>query len=261
VLTRRDVPRQVEREPDGDLSGEIVATVCAHLPDLESRFGAQVRAAVELLIDTGRRPGEICRLSLDCLDRDGDGKPVLLYDNGKAARNARRLPIAEATAQVILAQQQRARARYPDTPTGELRLLPARPQNPHGRRGISVGHLDRQHAQWVTTIPGLHTVDRAAFDTARITPYAWRHTYAQRHADAGVPVDVLRELMDHRVMDTTKQYYRVGEARRREAVDRLVALQFDRRGNRIWRDAKALLDSEHARRAVGEVVVPFGSVR
>ncbi|HET8659185.1 MAG TPA: hypothetical protein VFM55_09325 [Micromonosporaceae bacterium] len=64
--------------------------------------------------------------------------------------------------------------------------------------------------------------------------------------------------MDHRVMDTSKQYYRVGEARRREAVDRLVALQFDRHGNRIWRDAKALLDSEHARRAVGEVVVPFG---
>ena len=37
-----------------------------------------------------------------------------------------------------------------------------------------------------------------------------------------------------------------------------MALQFDRHGNRVWRDAKALLDSEHVRRAVGEVVVPFG---
>jgi hypothetical protein len=35
-------------------------------------------------------------------------------------------------------------------------------------------------------------------------------------------------------------------------------LQFDRHGSRIWRDVKTLLDSEHARRAVGEVVVPFG---
>ncbi|MFI7209399.1 MULTISPECIES: tyrosine-type recombinase/integrase [Micromonospora] len=43
-----------------------------------------------------------------------------------------------------------------------------------------------------------------------------------------------------------------------EAVDRLAALQFDRHGNRIWRQGKALLDSEHARRAVGEVVVPIG---
>jgi hypothetical protein len=35
-------------------------------------------------------------------------------------------------------------------------------------------------------------------------------------------------------------------------------VQFDRHGNRIWHQAKALLDSEHARRAVGEVAVPFG---
>jgi hypothetical protein len=42
-------------------------------------------------------------------------------------------------------------------------------------------------------------------------------------------------------------------------VDRLVALQFDRHGNRVWRQAKALLDCEHAHRVVGEVVVPFGT--
>ncbi|MFC6023835.1 hypothetical protein ACFP2T_47750 [Plantactinospora solaniradicis] len=30
------------------------------------------------------------------------------------------------------------------------------------------------------------------------------------------------------------------------------------RGNRIWRRAKALLDSERVRRAVGEVAVPYG---
>jgi hypothetical protein len=35
-------------------------------------------------------------------------------------------------------------------------------------------------------------------------------------------------------------------------------MQFDRHGSRIWRQATALLDSEHARRAVGEVAVPYG---
>jgi integrase len=258
VLTLLDVPRPIEREPTRDLPAEIVAALCTQLPGLEALFGAQTRTAVELLIDTGRRPGEICALPLDCLDRDGDGKPVLVYDNDKAARKARRLPIAESTAAVIGAQQQRVRSRYPNTPVAELTLLPARFHNRHGREGIGVGHLGRRHAQWVAAMPVLRTGDGVEFDKTRISPYAWRHTYAQRHADAGVPVDVLRELMDHRVMDTTKQYYRVGEQRRRQAVDRLVALQFDRHGNRIWRDAKTLLDSEHARLAVGEVVVPFG---
>ena len=35
-------------------------------------------------------------------------------------------------------------------------------------------------------------------------------------------------------------------------------MQFDRHGKRIWRQARALLDSEHARRAAGEVAVPYG---
>ena len=50
----------------------------------------------------------------------------------------------------------------------------------------------------------------------------------------------------------------VGDRRRRDAVDKVAALQFDRNGNRIWRDARTLLDSEHARRAIGEVAVPYG---
>jgi len=70
---------------------------------------------------------------------------------------------------------------------------------------------------------------------------------------------VLRELMDHESMDTTRRYYRVGEARRREAVDKVTAMQFDRHGNRIWRNALALLDSERARHAVGSVAVPYGT--
>jgi hypothetical protein len=56
----------------------------------------------------------------------------------------------------------------------------------------------------------------------------------------------------------TGGYYRVGEDRRRDAVDKVTAMSFDRHGNRIWRDARALLESEHARYAVGDVAVPYG---
>jgi hypothetical protein len=51
----------------------------------------------------------------------------------------------------------------------------------------------------------------------------------------------------------------VGEERRRDAVDKVTAMSFDRHGNRTWRDARALLESEHARYAVGEVAVPYGT--
>ncbi|WP_421109008.1 hypothetical protein [Streptomyces sp. NEAU-S77] len=41
-------------------------------------------------------------------------------------------------------------------------------------------------------------------------------------------------------------------------MDRVIALQFDRNGTRVWRKAQSLLDSEHVRRAIGEVSVPYG---
>lgn len=121
---------------------------------------------------------------------------------------------------------------------------------------------------WVDSLPDVlvstrstddgRAADTMPFDKGRIFPYAYRHTYAQRHADARVPIDVLRELMDHLNLITTQGYYRVGELRRRNAVDRVTAMQFDRHGNRTWSNAKRLLDSEHLRRAVGEVAVPYG---
>src|SRR5258707_7947207 len=124
---------------------------------------------------------------------------------------------------------------------------------------MSISMLEARPRDWVTGLGTLRTRDGTEFDKARAVPYAYRHTYAQRHADAGVPIDVLAELLDHRNLNVTRGYYRVGEERRRGAVDKVTAMQFDRHGNRTWRDARALLDDEHARYAVGSVAVPYGT--
>ncbi len=260
TLVAGDVPIKPEDpEPNRDLPVEIMAQLCAQLPLLEHSISCrEIRVAVELIIDTGRRPDEICALRWDCLEYDPDQSPVLVYDNHKNARLGRRLPIAQGTAEAITAQKDRVRALFPETPPGQLRLLPAAHANPHGRRAITEGHLGARHRAWIDHLPPLLRADGTEYDKTKVVPYAYRHSYAQRHADAGVPIDVLGSLLNHVSLNTTKRYYRVGEPRRREAVDRVAAMQFDRHGNRIWREAQALLDSEHARRAIGEVAVPFG---
>ncbi|MFB7648058.1 tyrosine-type recombinase/integrase [Streptomyces sp. NPDC056084] len=270
TLREEDMPEDAEDDEAGrDLPPEVMRHICHHLPTFDTSEHQHFRTVTEIVIDTGRRPNEICKLPLDCLDRDEDGKPVLVYDNRKALRMGRRLPIAEATAGVIVAQQERTRARFPAIPASELVLFPSIQANPHGDKAISATNVADQHRQWVTSLPdvlvpvvvevdGKRVTKMLPFNKDKIFPYAYRHTYAQRHADAGVPIDVLNELMDHRQLDTTQRYYRVGEKRRREAVEKVTAMQFDRHGNRIWRAAKQLLDSEHARRAVGEVAVPYG---
>jgi integrase len=257
AIERGDIPADPERaEPGRDLPPEIMAILCANLDTLEP---PEVRAAAQLGIDTGRRPEDLLGLAVDCLARDKDGAAVLIYDNNKADRLARRLPIGESTAAVIIAQQDRVRARFPHTPPTQLTLLPSPRRNPNGRIPISIDMLDNRHREWIDALPTLRTRDGAEFDKTKITPYAWRHSYAQRHADAGVPIDVLAQLLDHRNLNVTRRYYRVGEQRRRAAVDTVTALSFDRHGNRIWRDAQALLESEHARYAVGEIAVPYGT--
>ncbi|MFJ9968633.1 tyrosine-type recombinase/integrase [Streptomyces avermitilis] len=244
--------------------------LCANLDSLETVSSPDVRTAIELIIDTGRRPNEICKLPWQCLDRESDGSPILVYDNTKNLRHARRLPIPGATAALIIKQQQRARARFPNTPTDKLKLFPASLANPHGTKATTYEWVSAKHRASVKNLPdflvptvivedGNRVTTMLPFDKNKIYPYAYRHTCAQRRADAGVPQDVLQSLMDHREASTTQRYYRVGEKRRREAVERVTTMQFDRNGTRVWRQAKTLLDSERARRAIGSVQVPYGT--
>ena len=88
TLACGDIPAEAERgEPGRDLPAEIMAQLCAELPVLQrGPSGREIRVAVELLMDTGRRPTEILRLPLDCLTRDPDGAAVLIYDNHKRDR-------------------------------------------------------------------------------------------------------------------------------------------------------------------------------
>ena len=261
TLTAGDVPAKADPgEPGRDVPAAVMRQICGHLPELEESVSSrETRIAVELLMDTGRRPAEICALEWDCLARDADGMPVLVYDNAKAHRLRRRLPVSEHTATLITEQKLAVRERFPATPPGQLKLLPSRRLNPIGSRPITEDNLIGRHRIWVDSMGPLLRADGTECDKSLITPYSYRHSYAQRHADAGVGIDVLRELMDHTSMDATKRYFRVGETRRREAVDKVTAMQFDRHGNRIWRDARALLDSEHARYAVSAVAVPYGT--
>jgi hypothetical protein len=107
------------------------------LPKLEKGYGRAVRVAVQLLIDTGRRPDEVCKLPWDCLEQDSDGKHALVYTDFKKNRVGVRLAIADATAGLITEQQQIVRARFPHTSLGELVLLPRAYRNSRGSRPLN----------------------------------------------------------------------------------------------------------------------------
>ena len=131
---------------------------------------------------------------------------MLVYDNSKAHRMRRRLPVSEHTATLITEQKLAVRQRFPATPPGQPKLLPSRRLNPIGSRPVTEDNLIGRHRIWIDPMEPLLRADGTEHDKSLITPYSYRHSYAQRHADAGIGIDVLRELMDHTPMDTTKRY-------------------------------------------------------
>ena len=282
----RAVERPASTRRDDDVGKALPEAVLAQLLDpdslalLETLAGPTVRAAVELGVGVGRRTAELCSLGFDCLDYDehdditGDitgeitGKrrrsPVLVHDMPKVDKVGCRLPIHEREALIIAAQQTRVSAEFPATPTALLALFPRPLKNPDGTRPLATAHLQRAIREWVNALPRLDAPERDAagqpipFPRDTITPYAFRHSFAQRHADAGTPLDALKDLLGHDTVRTTLGYYRVTAKRKRQAQDRLGPLQLNHAGRIVRPGVNGLSETERLRDDVGQVAVPFG---
>jgi integrase len=127
-------------------------------------------------MDTGRRPTEICKITWDCLHHDPDGKYTLVYTDFKDNRADRRLPVTDATAKMIISQQQRVRSRFPDTPVAKLMLFPRATRHRDGTRPITDVLLGATHRKWVNALPPLRLEDGREFDKASVFLYAYRHS-------------------------------------------------------------------------------------
>lgn|GEM_PF-2331137 len=225
-------------ESDRVTPAAVIAHLRAHTAGLDiGRHSDLYRCALELLMETGRRPGEIASLDADCLIQDRHGGWLLRYTAHKTGGAIKELPVETPVADSIRAWQQ-VRAE---------RGIHARVLFPSGRRRMQdehVPHIGEQYLgkilkRYIASLPPapgpVFDVDGVAvdFDLTTVQVYDFRRAYAQRHADAGTDPDVLRQLMDHVSMSTTMGYYQVSSKRRRRAVSALAPLAHDRHGRQV----------------------------
>jgi integrase len=275
-------PRQTAEPPGRALPAAVIAQLDANLGLLAAVPGATGPARVptlgtlgeqagemavlayRLLKGSGRRVGEVASLRLECLTVDEHDKDVLVYDNHKAARMARHLPLADSElVAAVRAQQAWVRDRFPSTPADRLWLFPRPHKNADGTNHLSAHQINTWIGIWVDRIgridagPLDHRGDPVPFDRDAITAHAFRHTYAQTLADQGVAAPVLRDLMDHRSIDTTMGYYRVADTKKRKAMEVLARHTIDNRG--VTRPAKNEPSGlAHLREHLAWVAVPMG---
>ncbi|MFF1946375.1 tyrosine-type recombinase/integrase [Rhodococcus qingshengii] len=247
------IPSAIQRQLDDNI--DSIGRTSAFGKLTQEQAHQMFRTAYIVLRDTGRRPLEVVTLTTSCLTRDHSGS-VLTWNNHKSKRFGRRLPILESTAEVIQRWMD-IRSTLTTADRSADYLFPGKAvksREPH----LRTHWLSSAIRQWVNGFDRLDTHDLGddgeliPFDRKLVYPYAFRHSYAQRHADNGTPIDVLRDLMDHRNIQTTAEYYVVTADRKREAIAAVGKYSVDRVGN-------STPHTDSTAYQMRSVAVPFGN--
>lgn len=169
------------------------------------------RLLVEMLIRTGLRISDACRLRLDCIVRDLQQAPYLHYRNHKMRREAM-VPIDEVLAATIEGQQRQVRACYPSAEV----LFPRTTGNPDGRRPMPTATFHAHLKQWLSDC----RISDELGEPAHVTAHRFRHSYASRLINNEVSQEVVRRLLDHTSHTMTARYARLADTTIREQWER-----------------------------------------
>jgi site-specific recombinase XerD len=163
--------------------------------------GAELRLAVRLMISTGLRVGELCKLRAK--DVSPDGRSVRI--NGKGSRD-RIAYITEMSLQRELSDLVSKRQKQTGE-TGHLFL------NRHGLK------MKPQSIR-----AKLHKTAQLAGLGRRITPHMLRHTAATLLIETGVDIRIVQRLLGHSSIATTEIYTHVSDEALRVSLERANVL-------------------------------------
>lgn len=178
----------------------------SRLPDPTTRH------LIVVLIETGLRAGDACRLPLDPIVTDSSGWPCLRFFNSKM-KAEQLFPLSARAAAVVGAQQQRVRASWP---AGTRWLFPRVNANPDGAASFSYATLHSRLARWQ------HDIDLRdeTGQPVRITAHRFRHTLGTRLINSGVPEHIVQKLLGHQSAQMTARYAHLHDTTLRAAFDR-----------------------------------------
>jgi site-specific recombinase XerD len=193
---RKRLPRALSRH---EISSLLAAL--RERPVCEGQGDALLRMAVRLMVATGLRVGELCRLHIEDISPDG----VSLRIHGKGSRD-RIAYIADPTFRAELRQLAQQRRRVAG-PAASLFV------NRHGAK---------MRPQSIRL--KLHRLARESGLARRITPHMLRHTAATLLIETGVDIRIVQRLLGHSSIATTEIYTHVSDEALRATLERANVL-------------------------------------
>jgi integrase len=182
------------------------------------------RHLVIVIMETGLRASDACRLCADCLVTDSVGWPCLRFMNTKVAQE-QLIPLSPKAADAIRTQQAELTQRASTSPW----LFPAPRANPDGARPFTYSALRQRMTRWQAEID-LHD---SAGRPVQVSAHQFRHTLGTRLLNRGTPQHVVQRLLGHASPQMTQTYARLHDATVREAFEAFCATRVDISGRHL----------------------------
>lgn len=222
VIYHDDLPRRpagLPRFVPEDVMAQLESDAAlAALPDPTTRH------LVVVLIETGLRAGDACRLGVDCIETDSVGWPCLRFTNHKISAE-QLIPLTARAAEAVRAQQGEVAGRWPTSPW----LFPAPAANPDGARSFTYNALRQRMRRWQT---GLDLHDSTG-RPVQVSAHRFRHTLGTRLINKGIPQHVVQRLLGHASPQMTATYARLHDSTVRDAFQSWCATRVDINGQHL----------------------------
>ncbi len=204
------------------------------------------RHLVIVLIETGLRSSDACRIGLDALADDSAGWPCLRYYNSKV-RTEQMVPLSARAAAAIRDQQQHVKA---TCPPGTRWLFPRATCDPDGRACFTYATLHARLARWQDDID----LRDESGQPVRVSAHRFRHTLGTRMINSGVPEHIVQRMLGHKSPQMTARYASLHDTTLRAAFDRYCEQRVDITGQLIGYDpGSPAADAEWAKHNLSRV--------
>ena len=244
VIYEEEVSRPSDRLPQ--FIPEFVMAQLESEANLARIKNPSVRHLIVMLIETGIRGGDATSLPFNPIIADSTGWPCLRFDNVKVGIE-QLIPLSTKAADTIRAQQDHARAIWPD---GTPWLFPGIFDNDDGAKQYAHGSLSGQLRDWQTMID----VRDEAGQPVRVHAHQFRHTVGTRLINAGVPQHVIQQLLGHASPRMTARYAEIHDSTVRDAFEAYCQQRVNTGGDAIPYDPDhATADAEWAKHNLSRV--------
>jgi len=196
-----------------------------HLPDY-------LQHLVTVLLETGRRIGEICRMPLECLQKDDNGGYFLTVHETKLKRSYL-LPISDSCTKAIKSQQELVKN---DFFINRIYLFPSRTKlkTPHVSRRNVNGALNRLAVKE-------NIVDENG-NIWKFHSHQFRHTVGTRMINAGVSQTIVQRYLGHESAEMTARYAHIHDETLKNAFNEYQGKLIDIKGKVQYNQPQAKQD-------------------